>query len=114
MPENEKLNWKDGQTNLLEWFESVYKYARLHFEEDIIEAIINLVVPPEWEDEWVDPTPTERAGWDSYMISLKLKERDDHKKNGLRWKNCKAKLTSFVTLSQTESSRLRVDKHNER
>lgn len=114
MPENEKLFWKDGQTNLLDWFESVYKYARLHFEEDIIEAIVNLTVPPEWEQEWVDPTPTERAGYDSYMISLKLKLRDDHIKNGLRWKNCRAKLTSFVTLSQLESSRLRVDKHNER
>ena len=114
MPENEKLFWKDGQTNLLDWFESVYKYARLHFEEDIIEAIVNLAVPPEWEQEWVDPTPTERAGYDSYMISLKLKQRDDHIKNGLRWRNCKAKLTSFVSLSQLESSRLRVDKHNER
>ena len=114
MPENEKLYWKDGQTNLLEWFESVYKYARLHFEEDIIEAIVNLTVPPEWEQEWVDPTPDERADWDSYMISLKLKQRDDHMKNSAKWKNCKAKLTSFVTLSQTESSRLRVDKHNER
>jgi len=114
MPENEKLYWKDGQTNLLDWFESLYKYIRLHFDEEIVEAIIGLVVPPEWEQEWQDPPASERSSFDSYQISLTLKLREDHIKAALKWKNSKAKLTSFVTLSQTESSRLRVDKHNER
>ena len=114
MPDNEKLYWKDGQTNLLDWFDSLYKYARLHFDEEIVEALIALAIPPEWEEEWIDPPETERATYDSYMISLKLKQREDHIKAGLKWKNSKAKLTSFVTLSQQESSRLRVDKHYEK
>ena len=57
MPESEKLYWKDGHSNIIEWWESLYKYARLHFSEEIVQVLINKLIPLEWLSEWEPPSP---------------------------------------------------------
>lgn len=112
MPEAEKLYWKDGHSNLIDWWEALYKYARLFFAEEYVEVLIKKTIPPEWLSEWVAPDVEDRPT-DDFGIKLLLEERNEHNKNHKNWKNIKGKLTSFVTLSQTESSRLRLDKYHE-
>ena len=113
MPENQKLFWKEGQSNLIEWRdESLPQYARLQFPDDIVNnVIIKRKVPAEWVTEWVEPNPFPTT---KFGIALELKKRDDHNKKMEMWENNKGKLTSFITLSQLESSKLRLDKYHEK
>jgi len=112
MPEAEKLYWKDGHSNLIEWWESLYNYARLIFSEEIVEVLINKAIPAEWLSEWEPPDPGSEPT-DEFGIKLALEQRSEHNKNYKNWNGIKGKLTSFVILSQTESSRLRLDKYHE-
>jgi hypothetical protein len=111
MPDNKKLYWKDGQTNLLDWHEDVQIYGRLQFPESIVKAVfVDKEIPAAWTEEWVQPPvfPVDR-----FEIALTLKQRDEHNLAKSEWEKYKGKVTSFITLSQTESSKLRVDKYHE-
>ena len=111
MPDNKKLYWKDGQTNLLDWHEDVQIYGRLQIPESIIKAVfVDKEIPEAWTQEWVQPAvfPVDR-----FEIALTLKQRDEHNNARSEWEKYKGKVTSFITLSQTESSKLRVDKYHE-
>ena len=110
MPETEKLYWKDGHSNLIEWKESLHTYARLYFSEEIVQVLIQKSIPRDWLREFELPLihPVGKL-----EISLMLEERTEHNKNHKNWINVKGKLTSFVTLAQTDSSRLRLDKYHE-
>ena len=112
MPEAEKLYWKDGHSNLIEWWEALYKYARLFFSEEYVEVLISKTIPAAWLSEWETPDESSRPT-DDFGIKLLIEERNEHNKNYKNWNSVKGKLTSFVTLSQTESSRLRLDKYHE-
>jgi hypothetical protein len=105
MPEAEKLYWKDGQSNIIEWWESLYKYARLFFSEEIVQVLISKTIPPEWLSEYVPPSPSSRPT-NEFDIKLELEKRSEHNKKYKDWNSIKGKLTSFVILAQTDSSRL--------
>ena len=111
MPENKKLYWKDGHTNLIPWQEDIQTYGLLIFPESIVKAVFaDKEIPLAWEREWSPPliAPT-----DKFAIALTLKERDEHNDSKAEWERYKGKVTSFLTLTQTDSSKIRVDKYHE-
>ena len=112
MPEAEKLYWKDGHSNIIEWWESLYKYARLFFSEEIVQVLISKTIPVEWLSEWEPPSPGSRPT-NEFDIKLELEKRTERNKKFKDWNSIKGKLTSFVILAQTDSSRLRLDKYHE-
>ena len=111
MPEHKKLYWKDGHTNLIPWQEDIQTYGRLIFPESIVKAVfVDKEIPIAWESDW---TPPAIPPVDKFAISLTLKERDEHNDAKSEWERYKGKVTSFVTLTQTDSSKIRVDKYHE-
>ena len=112
MPEAEKLYWKDGHSNIIEWWESLYKYARLFFSEEIVQVLISKTIPVEWLSEWEPPSPGSKPT-NEFDIKLELEKRTERNKKFKDWNSIKGKLTSFVILAQTDSSRLRLDKYHE-
>ena len=77
MPENEKLFWKEGSSNIIPHRKSLIKYARLIFPEDIVQVLITKEVPKEWTEPYNKPT---LAPIGSYEVAVELKKQEDHAK----------------------------------
>ena len=112
MPESKKLSWRDGHTNLLDWQEDVITYARMKFDETIVQAVIvNKEIPEEWVLDWQRPVV---APSNDFEMQLLMKDREEHIRTKKEWDKTKGAITSFIILSLTESSLIRIDKYNEK
>ena len=110
MPENEKLYWKDGSSNIVPFLKSLIKYARLHFVEEIVQVLVNLAIPVEWTSRYEPPLIPPMG---DFEIARELKKEEDHNKKFDYWNNNKGRLTTYLTLCQSESSTLRLEKYHE-
>ena len=110
MPDNEKLYWKEGSSNIVPFEKSLIKYARLHFPEDIVQVLVTKVIPEDWITPY-EPPLIPPVG--DFEIARELKKEESYNKKYDYWNNNKGKLTTFLTLCQHESSTLRLEKYHE-